>query len=268
MPPQKITSQNVEARAKLLLEQYQKKAMLYRTNNVLIPLGDDFRYENKIEWDYQYNNYKTLFDYINSRPDFNSDIKFATLNDYFTSVFDSIKNGVPGISDNIIAKDGVGVQIPSLSGDFFTYADREDHYWSGYYTSRPFYKRLDRVLQSYLRSAEILYTICNILGKKFEKNVIFDKIELARQNLALFQHHDAITGTAREAVVDDYANRMHRSLLASQGIISRLTESLIFDADSELDAKIEILELFPGKNSLPTQKVVKFVDGVDKWYVF
>lgn len=67
--------------------------------------------------------------------------QFGTLSDYFNAVYKA--NGV--------AQGSRPADYPVLSGDFFAYADREDHYWTGYFTSRPFYKSLDRVIESHLR---------------------------------------------------------------------------------------------------------------------
>ena len=139
----------------------------------MAPLGDDFRYDHIEEWDLQYDNYQVrhdilgyqinyfvdfnvqkihyddminfnfqaIFDYVNSHPELNAELSFGTLQDYF----DEVRRKSKAISKS---DDGL---FKSLSGDFFTYCDREDNYWSGYYTSRPFYKNMDRILEGYLR---------------------------------------------------------------------------------------------------------------------
>ena len=62
--PKEISASNVAERAGVLLDQYRKKAQLYATNNILVPLGDDFRYDNQNEIDAQIRNYKRLIEYV------------------------------------------------------------------------------------------------------------------------------------------------------------------------------------------------------------
>uniref|UniRef100_A0AAR2KW55 mannosyl-oligosaccharide 1,3-1,6-alpha-mannosidase n=1 Tax=Pygocentrus nattereri TaxID=42514 RepID=A0AAR2KW55_PYGNA len=206
VPPQAITDDNVQQRALMLLDQYRKKSKLYRTKVVLVPLGDDFRYTEAQEWDQQFNNYQKLFDYMNSHPELHVQAQFGTISDYFEILRKNVGMDKVGMS--------VGLSpFPVLSGDFFTYADRDDHYWSGYFTSRPFYKQLDRTLESHLRAAEILYSLAFASVQKFGKPNNYPAAEnyklltAARRNLGLFQHHDAITGTGKDWVVVDYGTR-------------------------------------------------------------
>ncbi|XP_068103489.1 alpha-mannosidase 2 isoform X2 [Hyperolius riggenbachi] len=215
VPPEPIHEGNVEHRAWMILDQYRKKSKLYRTNVLLVPLGDDFRYSDSSEWDQQYQNYQKLFDYMNSHPELHVKAQFGTLSDYF----DALRK-VTSLEESSSSS-----FFPVLSGDFFTYADRDDHYWSGYFTSRPFYKRLERVMESHLRSAEILYSLAIVQSQRNSKLSAFPSSEHykllteARRNLGLFQHHDAITGTAKDWVVVDYGTRLYHSLMNLKRVI-------------------------------------------------
>lgn len=214
--PQQITDDNVAKRADLIVDQWRKKSKLYKTRAVLIPLGDDFRYTQSMEWEAQRVNFEKLFEHINNDPHLHVEAKFATLQEYF----DAVK------------AEKSPDEFSTLSGDFFTYADRDDHYWSGYFTSRPYYKRMDRILMNFLRSAEMLHSWHPWDGSfGLEK-----RLEIARRALSIFQHHDGVSGTAKDYVMKDYDSMMVEGIknckfVMQQAVYRLLTQSNVYIAD-------------------------------------
>ncbi|MCP9260634.1 Alpha-mannosidase [Dirofilaria immitis] len=215
------------------------------TNVVLVPLGDDFRYDTELEWNKQYVNYMKLFKYMNEQNRWNVNARFGTLDDYFRLVHERLNED----SD----------KLPVLSGDFFTYADRNDHYWSGYYTSRPFHKRFDRVLQHYIRTAEILYSFMRM--KEVDKGNalrLFELLVEARRSMNLFQHHDGITGTSKDEVMADYGQKMYEAIKIPRKSYLRLR---IFASDRNIKNSAVLPSLLMEENrrtfdSLPEKRVV------------
>ena len=196
----------------MLLDQYRKKANLYRTNVVIAPLGDDFRYRYNMEADLQFENYQKIFDYINENVD-NVQISFGTLSDYFETVM----NERP-------------FSPPVLKGSFFTYSDRAEDYWSGYFTSRIFDKALDRKLE------RVLFAATSLGATK-------EELQGPRRALSLFQHHDGVTGTATNEVVQDYAARIHKAIGEAQNWI---LQHIVSDGDHERSKKLaKELHLMP-----------------------
>jgi len=89
----------------------------------------------------------------------------------------------------------------------FPYADQKDDYWTGYFTSRADAKKQDRQTQANFHASSKVYA-----QKLLEKGVDKDTVKTIRENkhamlnaLGIMQHHDAITGTAKQAVADRYS---------------------------------------------------------------
>ncbi|XP_055623115.1 alpha-mannosidase 2 [Toxorhynchites rutilus septentrionalis] len=231
-----ITPENIESKADLLMEQYSRTASLFPHNVALIPVGDDFRYNKEKEMEQQYTNYKKLIDFINeNRNKYKAEISFGTPKDYFNAIKERYD------------------KFPTLKGDFFVYSDIFNEgrpaYWSGYFTTRPFFKILSRELEHNLRSLEILFTLAfnrarqtdnSNAFKIYEKN--YEKIILARRNLGLFQHHDAITGTSKANVMRDYALRLFESIQDTVKLQEKTIELLVQKKSTEHNFLIGELE--------------------------
>ncbi|KAK6054958.1 alpha mannosidase, middle domain protein, partial [Cooperia oncophora] len=228
-------------RSFFIYDQYRKKSQLYKTNVLLVPLGDDFRYDGEMEWKEQYENYMKLFNAMNNNKEWNVHARFGTLSDYFAELDRSLR--------------AEQQSLPVLSGDFFTYSDRDDHYWSGYFTSRPFYKQMDRQLLHQLRAAEIALSLRLMKGGTFSDEV-FGSLVGARRALSLFQHHDGVTGTAKDHVMRDYGDKMLSALQGTESVLSEALGGLI--GTRTISSTSLILDEYrKEQDSLPVRRVYK-----------
>jgi lysosomal alpha-mannosidase len=113
-------------------------------------------------------------------------------------------------------------------GDFFPYADGPHMFWTGYFSSRPTFKRLVRIASGVLAAihqASAAYRI-GILNNTADINDVNDTlasaIHMLRQAVAQSQHHDAVTGTAKQHVSFDYTKTLTAALDAAIGALANL----------------------------------------------
>lgn len=96
----------------------------------------------------------------------------------------------------------------------FPYADQPNDYWTGYFTSRPAAKGQVREGQANLHASNKVYAL-----KALKQTSSADDIQAIKtayhsmmDAMGIYQHHDAITGTAKQHVAEDYYYRLDKSI--------------------------------------------------------
>lgn len=169
---------NVQERVNDFVNAALSQANITRTNHIMWTMGTDFKYQYAHTW---FRNMDKLIHYVNrdgrvnalySTPSIYTDAKYATKERW-----------------------------PLKTDDFFPYADRANAYWTGYFTSRPALKRYVRMMSSYYLAARQLELLRGRSNARPNTDALADALGIA-------QHHDAVSGTEKQHVANDYAKRL------------------------------------------------------------
>ncbi|CAL5444352.1 unnamed protein product [Camellia sinensis] len=186
----KLFDYNVQERVNDFVAAALSQANITRTNHIMWTMGTDFKYQYAQTW---FRNLDKLIHYVNQDGRVNA--LYST----------------PSIYTD--AKYRENESWPLKTDDFFPYADRVNAYWTGYFTSRPSLKRYVRVMSGY-------YLLARQLEFFRGRNKIGPTTDTLADALAIAQHHDAVTGTEKQHVADDYATRLSIGYKESEELVA------------------------------------------------
>jgi len=102
---------------------------------------------------------------------------------------------------------------PKKTDDFFPYGSEDYQYWTGYFTSRPTLKYMIRQGSNLLQSCKQMVSVLKGKGADYDGNIL-----VMKEAMGTMQHHDAVTGTEKQYVADDYVRTLHKGVEECQKI--------------------------------------------------
>ncbi|XP_031630105.1 lysosomal alpha-mannosidase-like [Contarinia nasturtii] len=209
---------NVDEKVRDFLAYVDKQSRGYQSNNVLITMGEDFHYQHAPSW---FQNLDKLILHINERQASGLKVNafYSTPSCYLKALYDT------------------EILLPTKSDDFFPYSSDPHAFWTGYFTSRPTLKRYERLGNHYLQICKQLSVFAQNKSEIFEAN-----LDNLREVMGIMQHHDAVTGTEKQHVADDYARLLHIGFeKCDENIQESLNQLSIDDEKSKFkDANIRL----------------------------
>uniref|UniRef100_A0A8D1UBD3 Alpha-mannosidase n=1 Tax=Sus scrofa TaxID=9823 RepID=A0A8D1UBD3_PIG len=182
---------NAKELVRYFLELATAQGQYYRTNHTVMTMGSDFQYENANMW---FKNLDKLIQQVNAQQKANRsrvNVLYSTPACYLWEL------------------NKANLTWSVKEDDFFPYADGPHMFWTGYFSSRPALKRYERLSYNFLQ-------VCNqleaLVGPAANMGPYGsgDSAPL-KEAMAVLQHHDAVSGTSRQHVANDYARQLAES---------------------------------------------------------
>ncbi|XP_051897842.1 lysosomal alpha-mannosidase [Pristis pectinata] len=181
------------------------QAKHYRTKHIIMTMGSDFQFQDANMW---YKNLDKLIKYVNAAQSSGSNV--------------NVLYSTPSCYLHELNKANLTWSVKT--DDFFPYADGPHQFWTGYFTSRPALKRYERMSNNFLQ-------ICNqleVLAASKAQNGPYGvgDSSVLRKAMGVAQHHDAVSGTEKQHVANDYAKRLSKGWDRCEVLISNALSSL------------------------------------------
>ncbi|KAG1658220.1 Lysosomal alpha-mannosidase [Nymphon striatum] len=213
MDDKRLEDYNVPERVKQFMEHVNQQKNWYRTNNIVMTMGSDFNYQNANTW---FKNLDKLIKYVNElNPDVN--VFYSTPSCYLNSLHKA------------------NLTWSIKKQDFLPYASDQHSYWSGYFSSRPTFKRFIRYSNNFLQICKQLDVISR-LGDSQDRL----DLDVFKQAMGVVQHHDAVTGTAKQHVTDDYYKRLYKGIESCQVVVNNAYKTLMFSEETAKTAPSQV----------------------------
>ncbi|NXL54772.1 MA2B1 mannosidase, partial [Podilymbus podiceps] len=196
---------NVDTIVSSFLQIAASQAEHYRTNHIIMTMGSDFHYENANLW---FKNMDKLIAHVNARQANGSRVHvlYSTPSCYLWELHRA------------------NLSWSLKTDDFFPYADGPHQFWTGYFTSRPAFKRYERLSNNFLQICSQLEALAGLAAREGPYGP--GDSSVLREAVAVAQHHDAVSGTEKQHVANDYARQLAAGWDSCQLLVANALASL------------------------------------------
>nr|CAD7429113.1 unnamed protein product [Timema monikensis] len=207
---------NLETKVQQFISFVKEQAKSFTTDHIIVTMGQDFNYQDA---SMNYKNIDKLIRHVNALQTKGSDVNvmYSTPSCYLKAIHDANQTWT------------------TKTDDFFPYGSDAHSYWTGYFTSRPTHKGFERMANNFLQVSPTMLDMC-VSSCHYEGTCVFQvckqlsvlgnvtgidavgKLDDLRRAMGIMQHHDAITGTERQEVADDYIRMLTAALRGCEDV--------------------------------------------------